>query len=97
MFLNENVSESTSGAPSAFIWYMNKNCPIASEPPLFIFNGVWNQVNGKVKSKIVIAADTPKEELRDLAISNPKISSLLSGKEIRKEIRKEMMKKVKKR
>ena len=44
------------------------------------------QVNGKVKSKIVIAADTPKEELRDLAISNPKISSLLSGKEIRKEI-----------
>ena len=44
------------------------------------------QVNGKVKSKIVIAADTPKEELRDLAISNPKISSLLSGKKIRKEI-----------
>ena len=44
------------------------------------------QINGKVKSKIVIAADTPKEELRDLAISNPKISSLISGKEIRKEI-----------
>ena len=44
------------------------------------------QINGKVKSKIVIAADTPKKELRDLAFSNPKISSLLSGKEIRKEI-----------
>jgi len=43
-------------------------------------------INGKVRDKIVIAVDTPKEEVLELAKQQEKIITLLEGKTIRKEI-----------
>ena len=44
------------------------------------------QINGKVRSKMIIAAGTPKEELEKLAFENEKIKSLTEGKKIIKVI-----------
>ena len=43
-------------------------------------------INGKVRDKITIAVDMPKDEVLALAKSTEKISELIKGKEIRKEI-----------
>jgi leucyl-tRNA synthetase len=44
------------------------------------------QVNGKLRSKMVVAKDTPKEEIERLAIEDPKIREWIKGKEIKKVI-----------
>jgi leucyl-tRNA synthetase len=44
------------------------------------------QVNGKVRSRIMVARGTAKDELLKLGKSEPKIAELLDGKQIRKEI-----------
>ncbi len=44
------------------------------------------QINGKVRDKVVVSADSSKEELLKTAKSLPKIQSQLEGKEIVKEI-----------
>jgi leucyl-tRNA synthetase len=44
------------------------------------------QINGKIRSKALVAADTSKEAIESLALADPKISELLSGKEIVKKI-----------
>jgi leucyl-tRNA synthetase len=42
------------------------------------------QINGKVRSQIKVPADIKEEELRKLAVEDPKIANHLAGKEIRK-------------
>jgi leucyl-tRNA synthetase len=44
------------------------------------------QVNGKLKSKITVSAGCSSSELRDAALADEKIASIVSDKEIRKEI-----------
>ncbi|MDH4121028.1 MAG: leucine--tRNA ligase [Deltaproteobacteria bacterium] len=44
------------------------------------------QVNGKVKDKLHIAADTPTEGLEALALASPKVREALEGKTVRKVI-----------
>ena len=44
------------------------------------------QINGKIKDKVEIAVDTPKEELEKLAMENEKIKQALEGKSIVKTI-----------
>jgi leucyl-tRNA synthetase len=38
------------------------------------------QVNGKIRDKLLVANNTPKEELEKLALSSPKIIANLEGK-----------------
>ncbi|MFH0796825.1 MAG: leucine--tRNA ligase [Candidatus Omnitrophota bacterium] len=42
------------------------------------------QVNGKIKDHVEIVSGTSEEEVKSLVLANPKISSLLIGKEIKK-------------
>ena len=42
------------------------------------------QVNGKVRARIVVAADTSDEQLRELALADPQVMKHLEGKTIRK-------------
>ena len=44
------------------------------------------QVNGKVRSKVSVAADAAKDDMLDAAKSDPKIAEALSGKQVVKEI-----------
>jgi leucyl-tRNA synthetase len=44
------------------------------------------QVNGKVRSHVTVAADTPQSALEKLALEDERISGLTQGKEIRKVI-----------
>jgi leucyl-tRNA synthetase len=44
------------------------------------------QVNGKLRSKVTVAAGTGEEELKSLALSDEKIASFIAGKTIRKVI-----------
>ena len=44
------------------------------------------QINGKLKARITVLAATPEEELKQLALSHPKIAESLSGKKILKVI-----------
>ncbi len=44
------------------------------------------QVNGKIRDKIEVGADLPKEEVEKLALATPKIVNLLEGKTPRKVI-----------
>ena len=44
------------------------------------------QINGKLRGKIVVPAELPAEKLRELALAEPKISELISGKQLKKEI-----------
>ncbi len=41
------------------------------------------QVNGKLRGKIVVAADTPEEEVRATALADPKVRPWIEGKTIR--------------
>ncbi len=40
------------------------------------------QVNGKVRSRITIAADATEDQVRELALADEKIKSAIAGKEI---------------
>jgi leucyl-tRNA synthetase len=42
------------------------------------------QVNGKVRAKVEVPADTPKDELERLALANSRIAELIAGKTVRK-------------
>ena len=44
------------------------------------------QINGKVKSKLLISINAEKEEIIDLALKNDKISENLDGKTIMKQV-----------
>jgi leucyl-tRNA synthetase len=44
------------------------------------------QVNGKLRDKMSLAADTPEEELKELALSSEKVRKYIDGKQIIKEI-----------
>ena len=44
------------------------------------------QINGKVRSKILVPSDISASDLKEAALNDPKISSEVSGKDIRKEI-----------
>ncbi len=44
------------------------------------------QINGKLKSKVTVRSDCPNSELIEIAMGDPKISSLIADKEIKKEI-----------
>ncbi|QJR82469.1 leucine--tRNA ligase [Alteromonas pelagimontana] len=44
------------------------------------------QVNGKVRAKITVAADAPKEEVETLAIAQPNVQQFTEGKTVRKVI-----------
>ena len=44
------------------------------------------QVNGKLRSRVVVSADKNKEELEEIALSDSKIVSFIDGKEIKKVI-----------
>jgi leucyl-tRNA synthetase len=44
------------------------------------------QVNGKIKDRILVAVDTPKEEIERLALACDKVAADLNGKQVRKVI-----------
>lgn len=44
------------------------------------------QINGKVRSKILVSSDISASDLKEAALNDPKILSEISGKDIRKEI-----------
>ncbi len=44
------------------------------------------QINGKVKVKISISPDTPREEMMDLALADDRVKALIEGKTIVKQI-----------
>lgn len=44
------------------------------------------QVNGKLKAKLTVARDTPKEKLEELAMNDEKVQNAIAGKTVRKVI-----------
>ncbi|MHC4581165.1 MAG: hypothetical protein ACYS14_06890, partial [Planctomycetota bacterium] len=44
------------------------------------------QVNGKIKDKIVVAADTSEEQIKQQALSCEKVTAAMAGREPRKVI-----------
>ena len=44
------------------------------------------QINGKVKVKISISPDTPREEMMELALADDRVKALIEGKTIVKQI-----------
>jgi leucyl-tRNA synthetase len=44
------------------------------------------QINAKLRGKIVVPVDTPKEQLEQLALADEKIKSLIAGKQVVKVI-----------
>ena len=44
------------------------------------------QINGKIRDKVEVAVDTPKEDLEKLALNNEKIKQALEGKTVVKTI-----------
>jgi leucyl-tRNA synthetase len=44
------------------------------------------QINGKLRSRITVPADTPEEQVLNHALTDEKIKSLLVGKQIVKKI-----------
>ncbi|AST83986.1 leucine--tRNA ligase [Latilactobacillus sakei] len=58
------------------------------DPAAFIANEVEVifQVNGKLKAKVTVAKDTPKEELEAMAKANEKVAEFIADKTVRKVI-----------
>jgi leucyl-tRNA synthetase len=44
------------------------------------------QVNGKVKARITVAADADQDQVKAVALADPKVAEVLDGKEPRKVI-----------
>jgi leucyl-tRNA synthetase len=44
------------------------------------------QVNGKLRSRVVVAAEAPEEEVVRLALADEKVKAVISGKQIVKKI-----------
>jgi len=42
------------------------------------------QVNGKIRDKIIVAADASQEQIRQVALSGEKVIAAIAGKEPRK-------------
>jgi len=42
------------------------------------------QVNGKVRGRVTVAADTPEAQLREAALADPQVKKYLEGKTIKK-------------
>jgi leucyl-tRNA synthetase len=42
------------------------------------------QINGKVRARLTVAADTSEDQLRELALADPQVARLLEGKTVRK-------------
>ncbi len=42
------------------------------------------QINGKVRSRLTVSADTSDQEMEQLALSDPAITSHIAGKTVRK-------------
>ena len=42
------------------------------------------QVNGKVRARLTVPADTPEDQLRELALADPQVARHLEGKTVRK-------------
>jgi leucyl-tRNA synthetase len=40
------------------------------------------QVNGKVRARVTVPADTPEERLRELAVADPHVAKYLEGQTI---------------
>jgi leucyl-tRNA synthetase len=60
-------------------WPAYDEALIQSEEVLIVI-----QVNGKVRHKITVSADMSEEELKSLALKDPKIQESIQGKEVRK-------------
>jgi len=41
------------------------------------------QVNGKVRARLTVPADTPEERLRELALADPAVAKHLEGKAVK--------------
>ena len=44
------------------------------------------QVNGKVRGKITVSADTPREQIESQAIADPRVAAFLNGQKVRRTI-----------
>ena len=42
------------------------------------------QVNGKVRARLTVPADTPEDRLREIALADPQVAKHLEGKTVRK-------------
>ena len=42
------------------------------------------QVNGKVRARLTVPADTSEEELRELALADPQVGRIIEGKTVKK-------------
>jgi leucyl-tRNA synthetase len=42
------------------------------------------QVNGKLRARLTVPADTSEEKLRELALAHPQVRTYLEGKEVKK-------------
>jgi len=42
------------------------------------------QVNGKLRSRLTVAADTSEEQLRELALADPQVQAHVAGKQVKK-------------
>jgi len=42
------------------------------------------QVNGKLRDRLLVAVGTPEEEIKRLALANPRVQADLDGKQMRK-------------
>jgi leucyl-tRNA synthetase len=44
------------------------------------------QVNGKLRSKVLVAPDADNDAMREAALADPRVSALVAGKEVAKVI-----------
>jgi leucyl-tRNA synthetase len=42
------------------------------------------QVNGKLRSRLTVAADTPEDRIRELALADPHVRAYIEGREVKK-------------
>jgi len=81
--ITEELWETLEGGPSIFTesWPGFDEEAIKAEMTEIVL-----QVNGRVRAVISVPVDVPEEDLKKLAIENPKLKSHIEGKEIKKAI-----------
>jgi leucyl-tRNA synthetase len=42
------------------------------------------QINGKVRARLTVPADTSEERLRELALADPQVAAHIAGREVKK-------------